>query len=852
MRVMITTPEAFFGYQLGSDKKIARWNKIVEYFYKIEKESPLIKVLDMGPSTEGNPFLLVLITSKNNMKNLESIQEINKKITNPRDLTEENIKALFSEGKAIVVQSMSLHATEIGGTQMVPELAYDLLTREDDETKNILDNVVSIFVPCFNPDGQIMVTDWYNQWLNTEFEGVGTPFLYHKYSGHDNNRDAFMTNLVESRYMAKILFHDWLPQAYQDHHHMGSYGARLYVAPYSDPIHPHGDPLVWRELSWYGSHMAYKLEEAGKTGIINAAIFSGWAHLGFHWIGIYHNIPSMLTESASAKLATPLFIHPEQLKDGSQTTRVGTRMFPNYNPSTVFPHPWEGGWWRLRDIIEQQKISAWALLDHMARNKDTILWNTYQKAVRQTNRGQNGTPNAYIIPVAQHDQLSAELLVEKLKTQGLEIHRAKEPFTADNRNYDAGSYFISCAQPKTGLIKTLLGRTLFPDDPWTRKEDGTPYRPYDTATDTMAEFMGVSVEPVDDFSELEIEEVTKYKKPVGYVDASSKTGYLFDCRVNASFKALNLLLQAGVEVKRIKEPLIAGDTELPPGNFVALPGHEETLNMVALETGVEFYALEVLEAEMAPIKQQRIGVYQRYWGGNMDEGWTRLCLETFCFPYETLMDEDIKRGNLHLKHDVIIIPNDPPAFIKGGNELKKWWKENRPTTAFPHYPPEYRSGLGEEGAEILKDFVNKGGVLICLGEACEYAIETLDLKVANALKDLNSKEFHCPGSTLKTSIDIYHSIGYGMPDQALSLFWNSPAFRIIPNPDNHKYEIVAVYPEKDILQSGYLKGEEKLANKIAIINILIGDGKAVLIGPRVQHRCQTHGTFKLLFNSLIS
>jgi hypothetical protein len=559
----------------------------------------------------------------------------------------------------------------------------------------------------------------------------------------------------------------------------------------------------------------------------------------------------MLTESASAKLATPLFIHPEQLKDTSRGTRVGTRMFPNYNPSTVFPNPWEGGWWKLRDIVEQQKISAWALLDHMARNKDTILWNAYQKATRQANRGQNGTPKAYIIPAAQHDPLTAELLIEKLHVQGLKIHRVKEPFTADNRNYDADSYLISCAQPKMGLAKTLLGRTLFPDDPWTRKDDGTPFRPYDTATDTMAEFMGVTVEPINDLNEFEMEEISKYKKPVGYVDSSSKTGYLFDCRVNASFKALNLLLQAGVEVKRIKEPLIAGDTELPPGNFVAMPGNEETLNMVALETGVEFYALEVLEAEMVPVKQPRIGVYQRYWGGNMDEGWTRLCLEQFCFPYETLMDEDIKRGNLHLKHDAIIIPNDPPSLIKGGDDLKKWWKENRPTRPLPDYPPDYRSGLGEEGAEILKDFVNKGGVLISLGESCEYAIETLDLKAANVLKGLDSKEFYCPGSTLKTLLDIYHPIGYGMPDQALSLFWNSPAFRIIPNPNNHKYEIVAVYPEKDILQSGWLKGEEKIANKIAVLNINIGDGKAILIGPRVQHRCQTHGTFKLLFNSLI-
>ena len=208
---MITSPEAFFGFKLGSDRKIARWEKIVSYFYKLQEESPIIKVKNMGPSTEGNPFLMVLITSEENMKNLDRIQEINKQITNPRDHTIDEIRPLIIEGKAVSIQSMSLHATEIGGTQMAPELAFDLLTQEDEETKNILENVITIIIPSFNPDGQIMVTDWYNQWLDTKYEGVNTPFLYHKYCGHDNNRDAFMTNLVESQYMAKIMFHDWPP-----------------------------------------------------------------------------------------------------------------------------------------------------------------------------------------------------------------------------------------------------------------------------------------------------------------------------------------------------------------------------------------------------------------------------------------------------------------------------------------------------------------------------------------------------------------------------------------------------------------------------------------------------------------
>ncbi|MFA9437875.1 MAG: M14 family zinc carboxypeptidase, partial [Candidatus Bathyarchaeota archaeon] len=276
--VKITRPEEFFGHRLGADRKIVRWDKIVEYFNLLQEESKRIKVVDMGDTTEGNPFLVAYISSEENLSNMGKLQDINKAITDPQDRAIDEVSGLIKEGKAVIVQTMSLHATEIGGTQMAPELAYDQITREDEEAKRIRDEVISIIVPSFNPDGQIMVTDWYNQWLGTDYEGVSPPDLYHKYCGHDNNRDAFMTNTVESQYLAEIMFKDWPPQAYQDHHHMGSYGARLYVAPYSDPIHPHGDPLVWRELQWYGSHMAYKLEQEGKTGIVNAAIFSGWAH----------------------------------------------------------------------------------------------------------------------------------------------------------------------------------------------------------------------------------------------------------------------------------------------------------------------------------------------------------------------------------------------------------------------------------------------------------------------------------------------------------------------------------------------------------------------------------------------
>jgi hypothetical protein len=782
---------------------------------------------------------------------LNRLQEINKRIADPDDMNIEDIGPLIDEGKAVVIQSMSLHATEIGGTQMAPELAYDLITREDTEAKRIRDEVFSILVPSFNPDGQIMVSDWYNQWLGTEYEGCNLPFLYHKYCGHDNNRDAFMLNTVESNYMAELMFQDWPPQAYQDHHHMGSYGARLYVSPYCDPIHPHGNPLVWRELQWYGSHIAYKLEQEGKQGIINAAIFSGWAHMGYHWIGIYHNIPSMLTESASAKLATPLYIHPEQLKAETKTSsRVGTRMMPHYRPSTNFPNPWPGGWWTLRDIVEQQKISAWALLDHMARNKKTVLWNQYQKAVRQTDRGAEGSPQVVIVPEDQHDRRTMELMIEKLIAQGLKIYLAKEPFTADGYIHGAGSYIIPLAQPKMGLIKTLLTQTRFPDDSFTRMGDGTPHRPYDSATDTLAEFMGVTVHTADDLSDFQVELLSEYNLPVGYVDEDSNIGYLIDTRENHAFKAVNLLLKQGVPVQRIIEPILAGDLELPAGCFIIESGYEEKLNPVAKETGVNVHALAELDAEMKPVKQLKIGIYDRYWGGNMDTGWTRLCLEHYSFDYDLLFDNDILDSDLSA-YDTIIFTHDNPEMITGGEDLIKWWNENRPGRPLPKYPPKFKSGLGDEGKEKLAEWTRKGGTILCIGGATEYVIDALKLSITNVVKDLSPKEFHCPGSTLRINMENTHPAAYGMPEEALALFWHSPAFKINPSPDNHLYEVIAYYPENDLLESGWLVGEEKLVDKIAAINAYVGEGKAVLLGPRVQHRCQTHGTFKLLFNSLI-
>ena len=470
--------------------------------------------------------------------------------------------------------------------------------------------------------------------------------------------------------------------------------------------------------------MAYKEEEANLSGAINDAIYSGWGHFGFHWITPFHNIAGMLTESAAARLASPQFVHPDQL-------RGNTRNLPVYEAETIFPNPWPGGWWHLRDIVERQKVSAWATLDLAARNRETVLWNAYLKGKRQTERGAAGKPAAYLISTLQHDPLTSIKMVNKLLVQGIEIQRASKAFTTGSgMMYPAGSFVISLAQPKMGLIRYLLGRTFYPDNEWTRNRDGSPMRPYDMATDTMFEFMGVRVDPVDELGEVALEKLTGPVEPAGKV-TRGPNGYSMDGRLNDSFRAMNLLFDKGVAVRRVDKPCRG-----PARRRFSWspPARRRCSRPLPRQTGVDFTPLRgAVSTGVHDMKRQRVAMYQRYGGGNIDEGWTRLVLEQFNFPYTSIFDPEIKAGNLNDKYDVLVIPNDSTATITGEAPAAGAAPAGR--GAEPHgaaaggrgaggeggaggrggnTPPEYRTGLGAEGVAAIRDFVQKGGTLVTL------------------------------------------------------------------------------------------------------------------------------------------
>jgi hypothetical protein len=479
-----------------------------------------------------------------------------------------------------------------------------------------------------------------------------------------------------------------------------------------------------------------------------------------------------------------------------------------------------------------------------------VLWNAYLKAKRQTERGAEGKPAAYVIPAEQHDPLTAARMIDKLLAQGVEVQQSASEFTHEGRAYGAGTWVVTMAQPKMGVIRWLLGRTSYPDNTYTRDREGNPIRPYDMSTDNMAEFMGVRVDAVDQPVRATLAKVTGSTLVAGAV-AKGRFGYILDGRLNDAFKAVNLLLDGNVDVQRASaatgEAIRAGDF------LIGASAPDALVADIARSTSVSFAALDTdASGASRPLTRLRIAMYQRFYGGNMDEGWTRLLLEDFGFPYDTLMDARIKAGNLNRDYDVIILPADGVARMTGEQTGGGAQGGGGPGASPDNTPPEYRSGFGREGVTALEDFVRNGGTLLTFGEAGALPIQRFNLPVRDVVAGLPTTEFWSPGSTLRVNVDNSNALAWGMPSDALATFLaGGQVYEVQATEQSERIERIVTYVDRDILQSGWLLGADVIANKAALLSVRHGSGRVVLIGFRAQHRAQTHGTFKLVFNALV-
>ncbi len=817
----ILTPAAHLGFEPGDARKLAPWSQIAAYFQLLGARSPRVHTEALGDTTEGRPFLLSIIASEETHARLDHHREMQAQLADPRGVSAQQIERLIAEGKTVALVTCSIHATEVGATLMAMGLAHDLATKDDATTRQILDNVILLLVPCLNPDGWDLVQQWYGKTLGTPYEGSAPPQLYQTYTGHDNNRDWFMLTQAENRLTIEKIHNVWHPQIVYDLHQMMQDGPRYFVPPFIDPYDPNVDPILSQEINVLGSAMAQALAAHGKSGVATNIIFDAFSPSRAYQH--YHGGVRILSEAASCRIATPVTINKDDLKTG--------RGFEPQMATWNHPNPWPGGEWTLADIVSYNRISTDALLLHAARYRDMWLSNFAALSKRAIDR--TGAPIAFVVPADQRDAVTATELLQVLQRGGVEIARSKTRFMADGVTYPAGSAVVQMAQPYGAYAKTLLEAQKYPD--LRLYPDGPPKPPYDITAHSLPLQMGVEAVAVKAPFKTELLLVTEpIAPPRGTVKGSGTAGIVIGAETNASVKLVNALLAEGVEISRTSGPVRGGGEEFGPGAYV-VAATGDALGRIqnrCVDYGVRAAAVERVPTSARRLKQPKVGLYRPWWSNAIDEGWTRFILEEYGFLYDTLRDGDLRQGDLRGRCTCIILPAMPAKMIMEGNSATD-------------YPPEYTGGIGDLGAANLRRFVEAGGTLIALDAACEVAVKQCYLPVTNVLEGVTAQEFYSPGSMVRILLDPNHPIGYGFERESVALFVNSPAFEI-----HGGASAVAHYPRSNPLLSGWMLGPEKIQGRAAVVEVPVSQGRVVLLGFRAQFRAQARGTYRLLFNSI--
>ncbi len=863
LQASLPTPESVLGFRVGADFKLASYDDSMAYFRALAAASDRIELREVGRSSEGRRWYMALVSSPQNLARVDEYRDIARRLAHPLGvdgaapmLSDEEARALAARGKAIVHIDGGLHASEVAHAQHTIQLAYDLVSNTDDpEIQAILDEVVLMLWPSVNPDGQNLIADWYRGNVGTPYEVSPMPWLYQKYVGHDNNRDGYMLNMVESRVLARTWRH-WEPQIIYIHHQSSPFPTRIWLPPFAEPIATRVHPLMSRTVNAVGMLIAQALEERGQTGAVHMGTgFDAWYPGYVDYMPMLRNIASWWTETALYAYATPKFYTLRDYPEGRRELRS----------ESLYPSPWRGGWWRLRDAVEYMLTGSIATLDYAAKYRSDLLYNRYQAARDTILRYRRDPPYAYLIPVDQRDPVAAVELLRRLAFNGLRVYRLAHGLEYEGSNFDAGTWVVPMAQEDAELARQVLEAQAYPD--LREYPEGPPEQPYDAAGWTLPYQMGVRViagaTPLDDGFRASLERVSGDRAGwQGDGDANpeviasydrapfdSVTGVGFDTdpvaaalvppsapvggqgvalavrpAENNSFRAVNRTWRAG-------------------GSVRLLAGHEAryVLSGLSADAAAEMVRSLALRAERRSVagvqlQRPRIGLY-RPWTANMDEGWTRWLLEGYDFEFGSLRDADVRAGGLRDRYDVVVLPDARQREIREGHSAGT-------------VPPRYAGGVGEEGARALARFVDDGGTLVAMNNSSLFAIDALGLPVENALADLGRDEFFAGISQLEVVVDTTHPLMAGMPRRASLTVSRSPVFRSLEGFDG---EVLMHFSEAaSPLLSGYLLGEEHLHGNAAALRVKHGEGQVVLLGFRPQWRGQSFGTFRALFNALLA
>jgi len=890
-QAQLTSPREFFGFNLGDDYHLANYQQISAYWRKLDEESDRMEVREIGRTAEGRTMLMAIVSSPENIRNLDRFQDISRRLALAEGLTDDEARRMAKDGRAVVWIDGGLHATEVLGAQQLAETIWQMVSGTDDETMRIRNEVIILFVHA-NPDGNDLTADWYNRNPVPErrTNAPGLPRLYQKYIGHDNNRDFYGSTQPETEAMNRVMYHEWLPQIVYNHHQTGPAGTVMFAPPFRDPFNYNFDPLVVVQLDLVAAAMHSRFEAEGKPGVTmrSGARYSTWWNGGLRTTAYFHNMVGILTETIGNP--TPVRI-----------PYVADKVLPRAD----LPYPIQPQEWHFRQSIEYSLTANRAILDLAARNRENFLFNIYRMGKNSIERGGRDTwtvtsseaaranetlaqrqpparggagapagtfdpyaeilhapaardPRAYVIPSSQPDFLTATKFVNALREVNVAVHRATSPFEAGGKRYPAGSYVVFTAQAFRPHVMDMFEPQDHPNDfPY---PGAPPTPPYDNAGWTMAYTMGVEFDRILEGFTGPFERITDWNvkpAPGTVTGAARPAGYVTSHRMNDAFHAVSRLLADGEDLYWLTAPGAGAAL------YISAKGSTRArLDRLAAETGVSFEGVAARPAgDALRLRAPRIGLLDVY-GGSMPSGWTRWVLEQFGIGYERTFPPRLEQGDLNARYDVLVFPDgtvpDPnrPAGPGGG-------RRDEPVSPAANdsieasLPPEYRNQRGrvtDRGLAAIRRFVEQGGTVIAIGGSSPTVASALGLPVSSYLVEngepLPRTRFYVPGSVLRAAVDTAHPLAAGLGAQVDVVFDGSPVFALGADAAAKGVKRVAWYDSKTPLRSGWAWGQERLEGGAAVVEAPLGRGRAVLFGPEILDRGQPHGTFKFFFNAL--